>query len=316
MVTRQRAGDERFDESQVLAWLLRGDAAVQFQTYRDLLGDERPQLQQLIPAGGDAGAILAAHATPGWGRGFYQPKWTCPHYALLELRDLAVPRDNRVCVREVALALERHQAPDGGFNPTQIEQSDACMNGMFLAFGCYFGADARRLQSVVDFLLGQRMPDGGFNCRANRSGARVSSVHTTTSVIEGFSEYLRSGSRHRAAEVGDAITTATAVLLDRRLYQRRGTGEPIRAEFTRLHHPARWHFDVLRGLDVLRAAGTPYDARLDPAVDVIRHRRGSDGRWSAAAQYPGDTHLTYPRAGQPNRWLTLRALRVLAWTAA
>ena len=108
-----------------------------------------------------------------------------PALALLELRDLAVPRDNRVCVREVALALERHQAPDGGFNPTQIEQSDACMNGMFLAFGCYFGADARRLQSVVDFLLGQRMPDGGFNCRSNRDrGVRVGSVHTTASVIE------------------------------------------------------------------------------------------------------------------------------------
>lgn len=317
MVTKRLGDGVSVDEREVLEWLLRGDAAVQFQTHRDLLGTDRPQLQQRIPDEGDAAAILAAHEDPGWGRGFYQPKWTCRHYALLELRDLAVPRDQPVCVREVTLALQQYLAPDGGFNPTDsVKQSDACMNGMFLAFGCYFCPDAPGLHSVVDFLLAQRMADGGFNCRANRAGARVSSVHTTTSVIEGFSEYLRSGSRHRADEVRDAVATATAALLDRRLYQRRGSTEAIRAEFTRLHHPARWHFDVLRGLDVLRAAGTGYDVRLDAAVDVIRARRRADGRWSGTTQYPGCTHLTYPRAGEPDRWLTLQALRVLAWAAS
>lgn len=187
---------------------------------------------------------------------------------------------------------------------------------MFLAFGCYFVAGSASLQSIVDFVLRQRLDDGGFNCRANRSGARVSSVHSTTSVIDGLSEYLRSGYTYRAAEVRDAIGTATASLLARHLYQRRSGGEPIRVEFTRLHHPARWHFDVLRGLDVLRSAGTVYDDRLDAAVDVVLRRRHSDGRWPAAAQYPGRVHHTYPRAGEPNRWITLRALRVLAWAAS
>ncbi|MCW5954111.1 MAG: hypothetical protein KIT69_17815 [Propionibacteriaceae bacterium] len=301
-------------DEETVAWLLSGDAAVQFQTWRDLLGRERPELQRRIASDGAAAAILAAHSSPGWGRGFYEPKWTCPHYALLELRDLAVPRDHPVCVGEVAVALARHKGDDGGFNPTDsVKQSDVCMSGMFLAFGCYFRADAAGLRSIVDFMLGQRMDDGGFNCRANRSGAVVSSVHSTTSVIEGLAEYLNRGYAYRAADVRDAIGTATASLLARQLYQRRSDGEPIRAEFTRLHHPARWHFDVLRGLDVLRGAGTTYDDRLDAAVEVLFRRRRPDGRWAAASQYPGQVHLSYPRAGRPSRWVTLRALRVLAW---
>lgn len=302
---------------ETLAWLLAGDVAVQFQTYRDLCGDERPELQRRIASEGDAGVIVAAHVEPGWGRAYYQPKWTCPHYCLLELRDLAVARDQPVCVDEVAAAMKRYQGDDGGFNPAvSVKDSDVCMNGMFLALGCYFAADPTGLRSIVDFVLGQRLDDGGFNCRANRSGARVSSVHSTISVIDGLSEYLRNGYAYRAPEVRAAIDTATASMLARRLYQRRSSAEPIRVEFTRLHHPARWHFDVLRGLDVLRAAGTAYDDRLDAAVEVLLRRRHSDGRWPAAAQYPGHVHLTYPRAGEPNRWVTLRALRVLAWAAS
>ncbi len=307
--------EPRVDET--LAWLLGGDAAIQFQTRRDLMRQERPDIQRRIASEGDARTLLAAHADPGWGRGFYQPKWTCPHYSLLELCDLAVARDQPVCVDEVAGAIERHKGGDGGFNPSiSLKESDVCVNGMFLAFGCWFGADAAGLESIVDFVLGQRLDDGGFNCRANRSGARVSSVHSTTSVIDGLAEYLRCGYTYRTAEARDAIDSATETLLARYLYQRRSDGEPIRVEFTRLHHPTRWHFDVLRGLDVLRSAGAAYDDRLDRAVEVVLRRRRADGRWSAAAQYPGQAHVAYPRAGQPNRWITLRALRVLAWATS
>lgn len=299
---------------ETLPWLLSGEVAVQFQTCRDLFGVERLDLHRRIAGEDDAGAILAAHAESKWGRGFYEPKWTCPHYSLLELRDLGVARDHPVCLGEVVVALERYKGGDGGFNPADsVKESDVCMNGMFLAFGCYFGADAAALESVVDFVLGQRMEDGGFNCRANRSGATASSVHSTTSVIDGLAEYLRTGYAYRATDVREAISAAAASLCQRRLHQRRSNREPIRVEFTRLHHPARWRFDVLRGLDVLRGAGVAYDSQLDDAVSVLVRRRRADGRWSAAAQYPGRVHFAYPRAGEPSRWITVRALRVLAW---
>ena len=178
------------------------------------------------------------------------------------------------------------------------------------------GAEVAVLMGVIDFLLGQRLDDGGFNCDASRSERRLSSVHTTTSVIDGFAEYLRRGYVYRADEVHLAVTDAAEALLARHLYQRRGDGEPIRTEFTRLHHPARWHFDVLRGLEVLRLAGVDWEPRMVAAMDVVARRRRQDGRWAGSSQYPGQTWVSYPGAGEPNRWVTLRALRVVRWAGA
>jgi len=48
-------------------------------------------------------------------------------------------------------------------------------------------------------------------------------------------------------------------------------------------------------------------------VDIIR-RRGRDGRWALdpAESNPLEFDMD-ERAGQPSRWNTLRALRVLRW---
>lgn len=301
------------DTDAVLAWLLTGDAVVQYATRRDLLEEDRPDLRARIASEDDAAAILAARRPDGhWGRGFYQPKWTSTHYTLLELRGLGVAPTLPACRDAVALCLAE-RGGDGGVNPSgTIAHSDVCVNGMFLAIAAYFGAPGDALAGIVDFILGQQVADGGFNCRSNRDrGVRVGSVHTTASVIEGLTEYLRAGYGHRSDAVRAARADAVECLLARRLYQVRATGEPIHPEVVKLHHPARWHFDVLRGLDVLRDAGVAPDERLAPAVAVLRERRRPDGRWAANRGFAGETHVTYPRAGQPNRWVTLAALRVL-----
>lgn len=309
---QSRRAEDFAPSPEVQQWLLAGDSAVQYQTWRDLHGEDRPELEQQVPHDGDAAAILAAQRPDGhWGLGFYQPKWTSSHYSLLELRDLGVPHEHSECRRAVTL-IAKEKSADGGVNPSgTVKQADVCMNGMFLAYGSHFTAEPAELESVVDFVLGQQMHDGGFNCQANRSGASTASVHSTTSVIEGLAEYTARGYAYRRDDARRAMLDAVETLLSRHLYQRRSDHQPIRAEFTRLHHPARWHFDVLRGLDVLRAAQVPSDERLDDALRVIESRRRDDGRWSAASQYPGETHVTYPRASSPNRWVTLRALRVL-----
>ena len=302
---------------EVLDWLMAGDSSVRYQTLRDLLDDDRPHLQARMVTDGDAATILAAQGPDGhWGRGFYQPKWTSSHYSLLELRDLDVVTGHPACLTAVGL-IAQQKGLDGGVNPSGDKRhSDVCVNGMFLAYATHFGAEVAVLMGVIDFLLGQRLDDGGFNCDASRSERRLSSVHTTTSVIDGFAEYLRRGYVYRADEVHLAVTDAAEALLARHLYQRRGDGEPIRTEFTRLHHPARWHFDVLRGLEVLRLAGVDWEPRMVAAMDVVARRRRQDGRWAGSSQYPGQTWVSYPGAGEPNRWVTLRALRVVRWAGA
>lgn len=299
---------------EVIDWLLSGDVAVQYQATRDLLHRDAPELQARIATEGQGAALLAARGEDGhWGRGFYQPKWTSSHYTLLELKNLGLPRDNPEARETVELILTQEKAKDGGLNPSKtIAHSDPCVNGMALDYGCYFGADEGLLVSVIDYLLDQRLPDGGFNCRLRRSGARHSSLHTTLSTLEGFTEYGRCGYTHRADEIAESAADAVEFILRHRLYRSERTGEVINPEFTRLHHPPRWYYDILRALDGLRDAGVSHDARMDDALGVLRARRRPDGRWVANRGYGGITHVQPPRAGQPSRWVTLIALRVLA----
>ena len=297
----------------MVAWLLSGDVAVQYRTMRDLLGRDDASLQARIATEGDGAALLRASGGKGhWGKGFYQPKWTSSHYTLLELENLGVSSRTPRARAVVELILEREKGPDGGLNARMtLAPSDACVNAMALNYASYFEADADQLAGIVDFLLRQRMADGGFNCRFNQGGARHGSVHTTVCVIEAITQYLRSGYRYRGDELRATRAEATEFLLRHRLYRSERNGEAMRPEFTRLHHPARWHFDILRGLESLVDAGTAHDPRMDDAVRVLESRRRTDGRWAANSPYPGATHLPPPRAGEPCRWITLSALRVL-----
>lgn len=72
-----------------------------------------------------------------------------------------------------------------------------------------------------------------------------------------------------------------------------------------------WHFDVLRGLELFATLDVP-DARLADALDLVRSRRRSDGRWHTYAPYAG-RHWFRLEEPRPSRWTTVRALAVLRW---
>ena len=297
----------------VVGWLLAGDISVQFRTTRDLLHQDGSHLQNRIADEGDGATILAARHPDGhWGDGFYSPKWTSTHYTLLELRDLGLAPTHPDCRESVSIVLRDHRNDDGGLHPNRSSPSDACVNGMALNYASYFGAGEDELGSMVDFLLGGLLPDGGFNCRSRREEVQHSSLHTTLSVVEGITSYHRAGHTYRTDELLAAQEASVEFLLRHRLFRSERTGRVIRPEFTRLHHPTRWYYDILRCLDWMADAGISADPRMDDALDVLTNRRGPDDRWPVNRSYPGVTHLPPPVAGTPNRWVTLRALRVLA----
>jgi hypothetical protein len=74
---------------------------------------------------------------------------------------------------------------------------------------------------------------------------------------------------------------------------------------------------VLRGLEDLRSAGAAPDERAAEAIALVESKRDGDGRWPLENQHPGTMPVDLGEAeGQPSRWNTLRALRVLDWYAA
>ncbi|MEL6537485.1 MAG: hypothetical protein AAFQ98_18835 [Bacteroidota bacterium] len=195
----------------VQAWLLEGDVSIQYQTQRDLLGQDLPALQARIATEGWGKQFLdSRHPEGHWGEQFYQPKWQSTHYTLVDLRHLNLPPHQPQVQSSIQQILDTGKADDGGIRlgPSTADRSDVCVNGMVLNYASYFQRAQQDLESLVDMLLGEHMPDGGFNCRTTRSGAVHSSLHSTISVLEGFHAYLSAGHTYRQAEVQAAQAAA------------------------------------------------------------------------------------------------------------
>lgn len=300
---------------ELVVWLLGGDVSVQYQTHRDLLGNQQPGLQARIATEGWGRAFLQKRNPDGhWGQGFYRPKWISTHYTLLDLRYLELPPNHPAARETVAMILREQKGEDGGINPAgTIKQSDVCINGMFLTYGCYFGAPAAGLESVVDFVINQHMADGGFNCRANRQGAVHSSMHSTISMLEGIHEYGRRGYTYRLDELQRQAVAGREFLLQHELFRSDRTGAIIDKRMLMLSYPSRWYYDILRSLVYFAAVEAPLDERLRPALDVLLSKRRKDGRWPLQNKHPGQVHFDMEKTGGPSRWNTLRALKVLRY---
>jgi hypothetical protein len=64
-------------------------------------------------------------------------------------------------------------------------------------------------------------------------------------------------------------------------------------------------------VEALAAAGYGHDRRLANAVTLIRDKQDGQGRWLLEYDYTGKTWGDFGRKKQPNKWVTLRALRAL-----
>jgi hypothetical protein len=207
--------------------------------------------------------------------------------------------------------------PECASNPFFAGETEPCINGQVAAAGAYFGQDVRAL---IDRLLREQLPDGGWNCDAENGSTR-SSFNTTLCVLEALLEHERAGGT--AAGLTQARLRGEEFLLERRLFRRRSTGEVIErdrksgADWTRFAFPTWWHYDVLRGLEYLRDAGVRPDERVAEAIDLVASKRDDDGRWRLETRYPGVMPVEIDEGeGRPSRWNTLRARRVLDWASA
>ena len=299
--------------SEIIEWLMRGDVSIQYQVNRDLLGKKKPVLQKRIATEGWGLKYLQERNAEGyWGDGYYFPKWKATHYTLLDLRNLYIPQNNKLIRTTIKQIIPDYKGADGGISCSRtLTPSDVCVNGMFLNFASYFKIAEKPLRSVVDFLLHEHMPDGGFNCRSNRSGAVHSSFHSTISVLEGISNYEKNGYNYRIEELIHAKEAAIEFLLIHQLFLSDKTGRIINKDFLKIPYPTRWRYNFLRVLDYLRYEGISWDDRLIPALDLLLEKRNKKNTWNVQAKWPGKIHFEMEKAGKPSRQNTLIALRVL-----
>jgi hypothetical protein len=304
-------------------WLLDSDAAIRWQVLRDLLGTPHGEIEAERAKVADSGfgaELLALRAADGrWGGAAWNRGWDSTMHALTLLREFGLDPESPEA-RDALRAVREHVTWRGCAPPSCDDnrffegEVEPCINGQVAASGAYFGEDVGPL---VSRLLSEQLADGGWNCEAERGSTR-SSFNTTICVLEALLEFERGGGG--GPDVTDARLRGQEYLLERRLFHRKSTGEAISrdrkggASFTSFAFPNWWHYDVLRGLDYLRAAGAPVDPRLEEGLALVESKRTADGRWLLEGRYPGRMPLEIDDGeGRPNPWVTLRAMRVLRW---
>jgi hypothetical protein len=75
--------------------------------------------------------------------------------------------------------------------------------------------------------------------------------------------------------------------------------------------PVFYVADLLQLVEVLATLGYGTDPRLSRAVAIIREKQDVNGRWALEYDYTGKMWVEFGAKKQPNKWVTLRALRVL-----
>ena len=301
-----------------LKWLLDSDPAIRWQVMRDLT-DEAPNAiaveRSRVATEGWGAQLLTRQSRAGnWGGPKKDRGLLTTLYSLVVLMDLGLDPASKQAGKMIERVDKRLVFEPLNNRPFLSGETEPCINGRILAVGAYFKKPNRALANQ---LLREQLEDGGWNCEAvepspKRPKSRRSSFHTTICVLEGLLEYARAGGN--SAAVTKARERAEEYLLERRMLRSLRTGEVIDDRWLRFAFPTFWHYDVLRGLDYLRNAGSKPDRRVQEAIAVVMQRRHQNGRWPLNLLHREHIPLEMETAvGSASRWNTLRALRVLRW---
>jgi hypothetical protein len=316
------------DSGSVIDWLLDSDPSVRWQVMRDLLDAPESKWtaeRAKVETEGCGARLLSYQDEDGqWAGGAFVPSdfdprewqelgqpWTATTFSLSQLREFGLDPSSDRAQRTVELIGANSRWDEGG-QPYWEGEVEECINGRTVADGAYFGVD---VSSIVDRLVGERLEDGGWNCKRINGSVR-SSFASTINVLEGLLEYERATGG--TPESQEARKSGEEYLLKRNLFRRLSTGEPADERFLHFLHPNRWRYDVLRALDYFRSCailiGADPDPRLGEAIDHVRSKRLEDGTWPLDWSPTGRVWFEVDDGqGKPSRWVTLRAMRVLRW---
>jgi hypothetical protein len=267
------------------------------------------------------------------GRGVYA-KWQGAHWTLATLADLGYPPADPALepVRDQVLdawlddsffrefeatgkadCYGRDAVPvmDGRYRRCASQQGNALLSITRL------GLANDRTAQLAERLLHWQWPDGGWNCDKDPS-ADTSSFMETLLPMRGLAAHGRATGDTPAVH---AAEQAAEVFLERRLYRRRRDARVIHPEFTFLHYPLYWHYDILGGLKGMVDVGAIGDVRCLDALDLLEEKWLAEGGWPAEKRYYktseaielGNDFLDWGGTSKRhmNPWVTLDALTVL-----
>lgn len=322
-----------------IAWLLEeNEPAARYLTLRDVLDlpENDPvlmQARQIAHQETPIASILDKMEPEGYwekpGAG-YNPKYRSTVWSLISLAQLGASCEMDVRIRKACNYLIEHALCQGG----QLSSSGApsgtvdCLQGNLLAALLDLGYDEGELDQAFEWMARTTTGEGiapaskrkaqlryyagkcgpGFQCGANN---RLPCAWGAVKVLLAFGKLPV---ERRTDLIDSAIDTGIGFIFSvdpaTGGYPTGYASKPSR-NWWRFGFPVFYVTDLLQIVEAMSALGYAADPRLANAIELIRSKADPLGRWSLEYDYTGKMWVNYGQKKQPNKWVTIRALRAL-----
>jgi hypothetical protein len=322
---------------KALDWLLEtSDPGVRYLALRDLVkagGKELAAAKKAAHATGPIAAVLANMDKEGFwvkpGAG-YTPKYTSTVWSIILLGQLgaSIEMDKRIATA-CSYVLGNSLTKNGIFTVNGLPSGAAdCLQGNL----CYnlldLGCEDPRLAAALEWTARSVTGDGIAPMTEKTAQIRYYSskcgpvfacgANNKLSCAWGGVPVMQALSKDPASQPTPLIEKAIKMGVDYFFSK-----DPANADWPSGYSPkpsGNWHKfgfpvfyvqDILHLVEALVRLGYGKDPRLANALQLIREKQNSQGRWPLEYDYTGKTWVDFGAKKQPNKWVTLRALRVL-----
>jgi hypothetical protein len=320
-----------------LSWLLESDSpGVRYLALRDLVDTSKNELKKaskLAHRQGPISAVLAHMEKQGFwsepGPG-YLPKYFSTVWSIILLAQLGAQaeEDERIC-KACAYILDHALTPTGQFTASGAPSGTAdCLQGNLIWALAELGCQDSRLNQAIDWMArtvtgegiapltdkkasvryyaGKRGPN--FECGSNNNLPCAWGGIKVMLALAGIPKKSHTPVIKRAIAKGvDFLFSVDPALAT---YPSGYSSKPS-GNWWKFGFPVFYVTDLLQNVEALIRLGFGKDKRLLRALDLVREKQDAKGRWLLEYDYGGKTWVDFGEKKQPNKWVTLRALRVL-----
>jgi len=322
-----------------LPWLLQpDDPGVRYLALRDLLDlpPDHPDLtaaRQAAHTQGPIAEVLDGMHPEGWwaepGPG-YNPKYRSTVWAMVLLAQLGASPEMDARIPTACTHLLEHALAPGGQFATSTAPSGTvdCLQGNMCAALLDLGCADPRLDAAFEWMARTVTGEGiapkseknaPVRYYAGKCGPLFAcGANNNLSCAWGGAKVMLAFGRLPAAQRTPLILNAIRAGVD--FYfgvdlvsatWPSGWADKPSGNWWKFGFPVFYITDLLQVVEALVGLGYAGDPRLANALELVRSKQDEKGRWALEYDYAGKTWGDYGAKKQPNKWVTLRAARVL-----
>jgi hypothetical protein len=264
---------------------------------------------------------------PGPG---YNPKYRSIVWSLILLAQLgaSVEEDKRIA-RACEYLLDHNLVEGGQFSTSPAPSGTVdCLQGNMCWALTELGCDDDRLKGAFEWMARTVTGEGiapltdraaepryyAYKCGPNFACGVNGQLPCAWGAVKVMLAFSTVPIKQRAPVMKRAIKQGLEFLFGvdpvTAAYPTRDGAKPNRS-WWKFGFPVFYVTDLLQNVEALVRLGYGRDKRLAQALQIIRDKQDEQGRWSMDYDYTGKTWLDFGTKRQPNKWVTLRAVRTL-----